>query len=253
MQQVEFGDALLITHAPPTGPLPENLRLEVTKEIESREAYSLYLQTKLTNSIFTKFALIIQWDGYVLNPSTWSEEFLEYDYIGAPWPQFVSPLSVGNGGFSLRSKRLLEVCAEPDFRATHPEDLSICHYNRAMLEQKYGIRFAPESVAARFSYERSKPTSATFGFHGVFNMLDIVEIREFTKLCGELETGLLGLRELCDLITAMLQRRSQGRGAMIAKLSFELLRSHGHRLATWRFIGRYMWKRMIAPKESIEV
>ena len=44
-------------------------------------------------------------------------DFLKWDYIGAPWPlsyeAFVDPfgrhIRVGNGGFSLRSRKFLEV------------------------------------------------------------------------------------------------------------------------------------------------
>ena len=38
--------------------------------------------------------------------------FLDYDFIGAPWPegQEENSLLVGNGGFSLRSKSKLLAC-----------------------------------------------------------------------------------------------------------------------------------------------
>src|SRR5574340_709517 len=34
----------------------------------------------------TSHLLTIQWDGWVLDGAKWQEEFLKYDYIGAPWP-----------------------------------------------------------------------------------------------------------------------------------------------------------------------
>ena len=34
----------------------------------------------------TSHYLSIQADGWVLDASRWTDEFLEYDYIGAPWP-----------------------------------------------------------------------------------------------------------------------------------------------------------------------
>ena len=30
--------------------------------------------------------LIVQDDGFIINKNLWDEEFLSYDYIGAPWP-----------------------------------------------------------------------------------------------------------------------------------------------------------------------
>ena len=63
---------------------------------------------ELHDHISTAHALCIQWDGYVLNAQAWDASFLDYDYIGSVWPQFGDGHRVGNGGFSLRSKRLLE-------------------------------------------------------------------------------------------------------------------------------------------------
>ena len=33
----------------------------------------------------TPHVLLIQWDGFVVNPSAWSDEFLDFDYVGARW------------------------------------------------------------------------------------------------------------------------------------------------------------------------
>jgi hypothetical protein len=113
----------------------------------------------------------VQWDGFVLDATQWAPQFLEYDYVGAPWPQFSDGRDVGNGGFSLRSRRLLEACRDPRFRAAHPEDVAICRLNRDLLEREHGIRFADRSTAERFAFERTEPDGPTFGFHGVFNMI----------------------------------------------------------------------------------
>ncbi|MFM6811478.1 MAG: DUF5672 family protein, partial [Dolichospermum sp.] len=102
---------------------------------------------ELNSFIETEFCLVTQGDGFIINPQFWSEEFLNYDYIGAPWRkqshlvnsqgQTVNILDlnknrVGNGGFSLRSKRLLELCSELDFdniqTSSLSEDLIICYY-----------------------------------------------------------------------------------------------------------------------------
>ena len=56
--------------------------------------------------------LIIQHDGFILNHKAWDNEFLNYDYIGAPVYWMGNKLiEVGNGGFSLRSKKLLKIIA----------------------------------------------------------------------------------------------------------------------------------------------
>jgi hypothetical protein len=113
--------------------------------------------------------LIIQSDGYVLDGSAWNDEFLAYDYIGAPW-LYKDHRNVGNGGFSLRSRRLQNILAlDNDITITHPEDEVICRLYRLHLEDKYNIKFAPEQLAHRFSFELHPPQHKTFGFHGEFH------------------------------------------------------------------------------------
>ena len=139
-------------------------------QINSKQAYSKYVLQELHKHIKTDFVLIVQWDGWVINKDAWSPLFLNYDYIGAVWHWHPEGRRVGNGGFSLRSKRLCELTASPDFvYLDQNEDDLICHVNRTYLESK-GIKFAPEEVARYFSYERELSNLATFGFHGDFNM-----------------------------------------------------------------------------------
>jgi len=80
-------------------------------------------------------------------------------------------MMVGNGGFSLRSKRLLQTVAQPWFQLLPgaAEDDLICRNYRPILEQQHQIRFAPPQLAERFAYERGIPAAPTFGFHGMFN------------------------------------------------------------------------------------
>jgi hypothetical protein len=56
-----------------------------------------------------------------------------------------------------------------------------------MLESRYGIRFADQGTAERFSFERSPVENPTFGFHGVFNMIPIVGEDRFWALYRTLD------------------------------------------------------------------
>ena len=47
--------------------------------------YSKRMLRDLCQYVQSEFVLVIQWDGYVLNPDVWDDGFLEYDYIGACW------------------------------------------------------------------------------------------------------------------------------------------------------------------------
>jgi hypothetical protein len=147
----------------------------IIEPIRSLHEYSDFVMKRLLHHINTKYLLVIQWDGYVVNPAAWSADFQRFDYIGARLPFLPGGRSVGNGGFSLRSRRLLEVLQDPRFSETHPEDLKVCQTYRDTLEQEFGIKFAPEDVADRFAFELAEPVTATFGFHNPRNITRFVD------------------------------------------------------------------------------
>jgi hypothetical protein len=125
---------------------------------------------ELANHFDTDYVLVTQWDGFIWEPSLWEDDFLAYDYIGAPWPDSLlthgAPIkyNVGNGGFSIRSKRLQDFLRDDDNLVMHrAEDVAICQLNRAYLE-KCGFTFAQRSIATRFSLENG-PMIKRFGCH----------------------------------------------------------------------------------------
>ena len=200
---LRFAEALLLTsRESPPGLRATSRRIE---PINSREAYSRFMTQDLHRHIGTSHALCVQWDGYVLDPARWDPVFLEYDYIGAPWPQFGDAMRVGNGGFSLRSRRLLEACVTLDI-GNEAEDVAICRTHRRVLEQRFGLRFAPEDIARRFAFERAAPRGDEFGFHGAFNMVGRMPSAELANVLAGLEPGLLNRREHGELLRQALRR-----------------------------------------------
>jgi hypothetical protein len=150
------------------------------------KGYNKFLIESLNDFIDTQYCLIIQSDGFLINPNLWRDEFFDYDYIGAPWVEFMTygvsgektfhfnKNQVGNGGFSLRSKKLLKVLSTLNFDELNfphkNEDILICHYLYDYLIDR-GIRFAPLEVAKTFSVESPiegmpKNIESTLGFHG---------------------------------------------------------------------------------------
>jgi hypothetical protein len=135
----------------------------------------------LHKHIDSEFILLIHADGFVVNPSMWREEFLNYDYIGAPWPIpkdrysyrdiYGNIIRVGNS-VSIRSLRMLQ--APSKLRLTWAGDNGFYHedgflsvQNRHVLTE-YGLRFAPLSIAVFFSREYTIPENrniAPFAFH----------------------------------------------------------------------------------------
>lgn len=167
LEQCEFGAVKLLTHE-------QNCKYAVQIDrLDGIEAYSNFVIRQLHNFVDTKHCLIVQADGYVINGPAWRDEFLQFDYIGAPWRKWQI---VGNGGFSLRSRRMLKFTSQycPEENA-HPEDAWICFKNRGGLE-KLGIKFAPFLIAEAFAFEGREfdvgvwtgtkyAIENTFGFH----------------------------------------------------------------------------------------
>jgi hypothetical protein len=142
-------------------------------KLRSIEEYNALITLQLAELLTCDFVLIIQYDGFVIASDRWSADFFNFDYISAVSPE-EEMYCVGAGGFSLRSRKLVQAVAElADERQNgEAEDLFICKRIRWQLEQHYGIIFAPSEVAQRFS--QTVPSGQiTFGFHGVFYLPSI--------------------------------------------------------------------------------
>jgi hypothetical protein len=198
MERCSFGDVFVATDLHVDVPF----RVEKIEPLRSRNEYSKFAVKNLGRYSDAPYFLLVQWDGYVLNPGVWTKEFLNYDYIGAKWSWFADGGTVGNGGFSLRSKKLLDVLALPEITSPGEvsEDVYICRILGPMLESQYGIRFAHESVADLFSYERSLPECPTFGFHGLFNMWRHMDDTEMADIAGKVADYVVRGREYAEII-----------------------------------------------------
>lgn len=135
----------------------------------------------LPRYVDTSHALLIHADGYVINSHLWNPEWLQYDYIGAPWPLPQDDYSyldeegelqrVGNS-VSLRSHKLMMLAStRPVLHryGNNNEDGHICCWNRKWLEAQ-GCKFAPLDVAKHFSKEHEIPENVgldTFAFHSL--------------------------------------------------------------------------------------
>lgn len=164
MAGIRFAEAILLTH--------ESFRLDdpritvrPVEKLKNIDDYSRFMVKEIGNHFSTSHVLVVQWDGFVVDPARWEDGFLNYDYIGAPWAN--RHHAVGNGGFSLRSRKLVNALQDPRIIDLCPEDYAICDHYYDLLVSEYGIRFAPLAVASRFSCEMIEPQQPTFGVHGV--------------------------------------------------------------------------------------
>jgi len=183
LHNIEFGAAKLLSPSKPEKQYPdiEYIYIEPMKNVDD---YNCMVFQDLHRYFNTSHCLIVQADSFVINSDLWKNEFLEYDYIGGPWPNKIKINSnlilhleknpVGNGGFSLRSKKLAKTTSKINFKSLNfpmkAEDVVICYYlYQEMINS--GIRFAPPKLAAQFSMENienlyDQNENNVFGFHG---------------------------------------------------------------------------------------
>ena len=185
---IQFGKVKIASDIKPES-LPSYIEHEYTPKSSNIDEWNYNIIYNLPKHVDTEYCILIHDNGFIVNPESWRSEFLNYDYIGAPWmiapDAYLDPWGkghrVGNGGFSFRSKKLLDV---PKRAYVHfdvnwgdfykhmgvgftSEDGIICVHNRHIYEA-VGCKIAPIEVAARFSHEKPLPETQgiiPFGFH----------------------------------------------------------------------------------------
>ncbi len=172
-ENITFGDIVLLTSIRTY--IDVDVRIIYIDKLIDLYEYSKFIIRRLADYVNTDFVLVIQWDGYVVDSSKWTDEFLKYDYIGAPWSNGL----VGNGGFSLRSKKLLDFCKiNGNYMINsvlklknelgtnvYCEDAILTDIHKNYLS-KNSFRISPIELAKQFSSEYTT-YNGEFGWHGV--------------------------------------------------------------------------------------
>jgi hypothetical protein len=182
----DFGAVKFFTHAN----VPYEHRVNIPR-VGSLNDYSAFVLKELWKHIGTPHVLIVQWDGWILNPESWRPHWLSFDYIGSLFMQEreINSESVGVGGFCLRSHRLMRAASDMlppwDGETSYDwsegnnwghEDGVLSKYLRRPLLNR-GMRFAPPREAAVFcqggnpdpEYQVERP----FGFHKLYRNIDL--------------------------------------------------------------------------------
>ncbi|SDZ92540.1 hypothetical protein SAMN02745687_01110 [Lachnospiraceae bacterium NK3A20] len=186
MRGIDFGDAVIITHRKPFG-LPERIRYDHTSKLNNIDDFNYKMVYELGSHIHTDYAMIVHADGFIVHPELWRDEFLDYDYIGAPWPlpkegdtttyrdRHGNICRVGNS-VGIRSKKLMDFPRENNIpwtgeyafgRMWFHEDGFLCCKIRDEIEAA-GMRIAPLELARYFSHEHMIPEIegiTPFAFH----------------------------------------------------------------------------------------
>ncbi len=180
-RHLSFDRVLLLSHYNPE-PGASTYEHIAIQPFSSVGEWGKFVVFELHRHIHTDHIILVHADGFIVNPQSWDDEFLKYDYIGAPWPlpkddfsyrdHFGNIIRVGNS-VSIRSLRLLKLPSaigmvwEKCSHGYNYEDGFICTQNRHIFE-KHGLAFAPLSVACRFSREKPIPENKgiePFVFH----------------------------------------------------------------------------------------
>ncbi len=169
MQGIDFGEVVLLTHRKPLT-LPKTITYKHIDKITNIDQFNYLIAYDLADHVTTDYIILVHYDGFIIHPEMWRQEFLEYDYIGSPWPLPTTEHStyydedgnicrVGNS-VSLRSKRFLEFPKKaglewrPAADGFYNEDIFLCCMNKKEFE-KAGMKYAPISVARLFGREHT--------------------------------------------------------------------------------------------------
>ena len=85
MKDIVFADAVIITDKKPLF-MPKGIRYAHIDKLCNIDDFNYKTVYDLGDYIKTEFALLVHYDGFVVHPEMWRDEFLDYDYIGSPWP-----------------------------------------------------------------------------------------------------------------------------------------------------------------------
>ena len=164
--------------------IPERVRL-IDLKVDNLNAHTysgVLLEKSFYDNIKTEYFLVFQTDSIICsNYKNTINDFLKYDYVGAPWS---NNEGVGNGGLSLRKKsKMLEIinsCKVKDENNYLMEDRvfsdgcnNITVYKPSIDEAK---NFAIESVN----------NNKSFGLHKTYDYLNDEDINSIKGWCPEL-------------------------------------------------------------------
>lgn len=145
-KQVNFKNVALLTSQETSHPNAVKI-----PSIDNINEYSDFCVHDLHRYFSTPHCLIVQHDGWITDPTQWDDSWLNYDYIGVDCRWARARRGGGVGGFSLRSKRLLEAT---DDRLARPcgihEDYEIAVKCRSRFEE---FSFSPTCVCARWGVD----------------------------------------------------------------------------------------------------
>ena len=178
-EKIDFGSIKFLTHEKPKF-LPDKIEYVQIPKINNIMDYNKFCFYELGQYINTSHGLLTQYHAWVINPDVFDSSWLQFDYIGGIWPLKEGSYKAntgeiirnGNGGFSLRSKRIMSIPKEQNWsmreeQSFYNEDGALaCYFRKELLD--FGINYASVDISAIFSYEIAMIENwgkKIFGFH----------------------------------------------------------------------------------------
>lgn len=167
LKEIKFGDVLMIN------PFGKNYNLldlsfeglwDSKSPVKNIAWLNNYMIKALPTLIKTEWYLIVQWDGFVINPEMWTNEFLNYPFIGGGDTML-------NGGFSLRNtETMLKLSKINECYDTGAEDgfyssfLDIPNLNNKK-NTPFKIAYPDATIINKFCFWDSSIPESSFGWH----------------------------------------------------------------------------------------
>jgi len=162
------------------------IKIKLCKANLTLEDYNTYLTSpEFWKGFSHKRVLIFQTDTCMFREGI--EDFLKYDYIGAPWPPgFINSLIgrdliCGNGGFSLRNPSLMVEICETKVKTLDQEDLFFSSSVYEMSETNPQIVLPKSMEEASFFSSETVLNIDTMAFHAAYKYHKITDLKKFLK------------------------------------------------------------------------
>lgn len=155
-------------------------KIHIIKKFENINYYSNLLKSNyFWNNIHEDYVLIFQYDSLAF--SKFNYEFLNYNYIGAQWPDHIQQIKGiynGNGGTSLRNvKTMRMITRKYNYIISNefitPEDK---YFSKYLFKEN--LLMNDPNICDQFSFENSHSNNSIYG-HAIYESIQLDKLENY--------------------------------------------------------------------------
>lgn len=155
-------------------------KIHIIKKFENVNYYSNLLKSNFFwNNIHEDYVLIFQYDSLAF--SKFNYEFLNYNYIGAQWPDHIQQIKGiynGNGGTSLRNvKTMRMITRKYNYIISNefitPEDI---YFSKYLFKEN--LLMNDPNICDQFSFENSHSNNSIYG-HAIYESIQLDKLENY--------------------------------------------------------------------------